>query len=302
MNPPAALVVARESGTRGIGLMLLFSAQWLAAQGWLVGDAGGFERDAVLFDRERGMVWSAITGPDGRFESTPVPPGTYLALSHGRVSPVVIREGRRTEILWADQPGYEADTETWVFRRRDQPPAWCAGQRKSSSLQPATSSAPMPQRVGQVEAHTDLHRFEPHQGARACGWQHELSSQSGTVPRKLEPPLTQLIWQTVAVRPGKRHILSAWILTAEEGGGWNRNDRLRLCADPEGRDRLADARTVDDRFVTPWYTTRGQWRKVRLQFTPQTDRVQVGVQFYQWWLLRENPLFVDEVRLVQLEP
>ena len=69
-------------------------------------------------DRDRGQVWSTITGQSGRFESKPVAPGLYMALSAGRVSPVIIRDGRRSGIIWADQPGYDADTETWSPARR----------------------------------------------------------------------------------------------------------------------------------------------------------------------------------------
>lgn len=188
-----------------------------------------------------------------------------------------------TEIRLAN-PGFEDELDGW---QSSPPPR--EGYHES-----------LPSGVGQAESHGDLGRFKPHSGRRACGWRHRFNLASGEVPRKLDPALTQVFWQAPSVQEGARYILSAWVLTDEKEGGWNRNDRVRLCIDPTGdRDWSAPANVAEE-YVTQWYTTRGQWRRFRIAFTAGAGRVNVGFQLYQWWMLRENHLYVDDVRLIRL--
>jgi hypothetical protein len=155
---------------------------------------------------------------------------------------------------------------------------------------------PLPDGVGELRIHTDLKRHKAHTGQAACGWLHIAGSESGQIPWQLRPELTQTLSQRVRVQMGARYVLSAWILTDEVEGGWNRNDRVRLCVDPSGGNKVGQ----DERFVTQWYTTRGQWLRRRLAFKAGSDEVEIGMQFYHWWMLKENYLFVDDVRLIRL--
>jgi len=155
---------------------------------------------------------------------------------------------------------------------------------------------------GRAGVLTDLKRYRPHGGKAVCGWRHIHEAKTEqAVPRKLEPPVRDMVYQTVAVQPGKTYLLSAWILTDEREGGWERNDRIRLVADPTGAAEPTTREWQDAPFVTQWYTTGGLWVRRRLRFVPDRDTVRIGVEFYQWWALRENHLYVDDVQLIELE-
>lgn len=230
----------------------------------VVGRAEG-ENMPVIRSRER--LFSTLTDPTaaaGEGVAEPLPAGaTEIALNN---------------------PGFEENLNGWHWS-----PPPCEGYRES-----------LPSGVGRAESRGDLGSFEPHAGKRACGWRHRINPASGEVPRKLDPALTQVFWQTVKLREGHRYVLSAWVLTDEQEGGWNRNDRVRLCVDPAGDRDWAVPLNVNEEYVTQWYTTRGRWRRFRLAFTARSASVNVGFEFCQWWMLRENNLYVDDVRLIRL--
>lgn len=158
----------------------------------------------------------------------------------------------------------------------------------------------LPHEIGNAGALFYLGRYTAHSGKHVLGWQHRVHEKSGIVPRKLEPAVTQLVYQTVKTAPGRNYILSAWICTDEKQGGWNRNDRVRLIVDPTSSGKLASKATVDENYATQWYTTRGTWRRFRLKFKAPNSSADVGVQLYQWWLLPENHIYVDDVELREL--
>ena len=57
---------------------------------------------------------------------------------------------------------------------------------------------------------------------------------------------------------------------------------------------------VDEKYATQWYTTRGTWRRYRLKFKADDSSTDVGVQLYQWWMLAENHIYVDDLGLCEL--
>ena len=157
----------------------------------------------------------------------------------------------------------------------------------------------LPHDIGNASALFYLGRYTAHSGKHVLGWQHRVHDKSGIVPRKLEPAVSQLVYQTVRTVPGRDYILSAWICTDERQGGWNRNDRVRLIVDPTSSGKLASTATVDENHATQWYTTRGTWRRYRLKFRAVNSSTDVGVQLYQWWMLAENHIYVDDVELCE---
>jgi len=142
--------------------------------------------------------------------------------------------------------------------------------------------------------------FRPFRGKAMFGWASCPDPAREKVPRKLDPFRRTLIAQTVRVKRGARYVLSAWILTGERGGGWQRNDRVRLVADPDRGEGLGRPSEVREEFATQWFSTRGEWRRFELSFTARSNEAAVGIQFLQWWLLAADYLYVDEVTLVRL--
>jgi hypothetical protein len=190
--------------------------------------------------------------------------------SNGRLIPLV-------------NPSFEQNLEGW----------------KRSPLMRGMHTMPLPHEIGNASALFYLGRYTARNGKHVLGWQHRVHDKSGIVPRKLEPAVSQLVYQTVKTVPGRDYILSAWICTDERQGGWNRNDRVRLVIDPTSSGKLASIDTVDENNVTQWYTTRGTWRWYRLKFRAANSSTDVGVQLYQWWMLAENHIYVDDVELCE---
>ena len=85
-------------------------------------------------------------------------------------------------------------------------------------------------------------------------------------------------------------------ITGDSGG----NERVRLVVDPTSSGKLASTATVDENYATQWYTTRGMWRRFRLRFTAMNSLTDVGIQLYQWWLLDEDHIFIDDLELHEL--
>ncbi len=174
------------------------------------------------------------------------------------------------------------------------------GWKRSPAMR-GMHTPPLPAGVGDARAVFYLGRYTAHSGKHVLGWQHQVHEASGVVPRKLEPAVSQIVYQTVTTRPGRDYILSAWVCTDERQGGWNRNDRVRLVVDPTASAKLSSTSTVDEDYVTQWYTTRGKWRRYRLKFRAAAASSDVGVQLYQWWVLAEDHIYVDDVKLRELE-
>jgi hypothetical protein len=170
---------------------------------------------------------------------------------------------------------------------------------KRSPLMRGMHKMPLPDEIGNASALFYLDRYTAHSGKHVLGWQHRVHVKSGIVPRKLEPAVSQLVYQTVKTVSGRDYILSAWICTDERQGGWNRNDRVRLIVDPTSSGKLASTVTVDEKHATQWYTTRGTWRQYRLKFRAVNSSTDVGVQLCQWWMLAENHIYVDDVELCE---
>ncbi len=108
---------SRRSGVRAfaaIATFAVFASSGVAqAQGVFTGSSGGNEREVSLFDRSSGQVWKTVTGVSGRFRSTPLAAGEYLAISGSVFTPIRIEDGRATELLFSGQAVISADTETW---------------------------------------------------------------------------------------------------------------------------------------------------------------------------------------------
>ncbi len=174
------------------------------------------------------------------------------------------------------------------------------GWKKSSPMHRTPEESPPPG-IGDAQPVFYLGRYEALDGKHVLGWKHCVGHDSGPVPRKLDPPVTQTVFQTVETTCGSEYILSAWICTDQRQGGWNRNDRVRLLVDPTGSGRLHSAATVDEEYATQWYSTGGMWRRYRLKFRAQSCSADVGVQLYQWWVLAENHIYIDSMELHELQ-
>ena len=158
----------------------------------------------------------------------------------------------------------------------------------------------LPHEIGNAGALFYLDRYQAHRGEHVLGWRHRVHDKSGIVPRKLEPAVSQTVYQTVKTAAGRDYILAAWICTDQRQGGWNRNDRVRLIVDLSSSGKLASTATVDENHATQWYTTGGTWRRYRLKFRAENSSTDVGVQLYQWWMLAENHIYVDDLELGEL--
>jgi hypothetical protein len=147
------------------------------------------------------------------------------------------------------------------------------------------------------------------EGSRALGYLHLHDSEGGEeVPRKLEPPERSVALQEVTVEPGRDYLLSALIYCHERGGGWQRNNRARLLAfsparaDAAGRPgELATMIQADPKrreaCATAWYSTGGEWRRLRHTFRSRSRRAVIGLELYRWWALEKDCVLVDGVRL-----
>ncbi len=157
-----------------------------------------------------------------------------------------------------------------------------------------------PPTVGRLAPIQKPNGYDILQGKTVLGWEHIAPPQAKHQPTQLKPPVTRAVYQTVNVTRGKKYLLTAYILTDEREGGWNRNDRIRLIADPDNMQNWSTTKGIKEDHVTSWFSTRGTWRPYALAFTASSKQVKIGVQYYQWWLLRQNHLYVDQIRLFEL--
>ncbi|MEM7233759.1 MAG: hypothetical protein AAF517_16405 [Planctomycetota bacterium] len=194
------------------------------------------------------------------------------------------KELERGESIELKNPSFESGLKFWTV----------------SPLENESRKSKVPGDVGNLRAVFYLGRYSAHTGQRVLGWNHQVHERSGPIPRKIDPAVTRIASQMVDTEPGREYELSSWVCTDERQGGWNRNDRVRLVVDPTASGRLESRNTVDEEFATQWYTTRGKWRRFRFRFVAQGAKTAVGVQLYQWWLLAENHVYVDDVQLTQL--
>lgn len=178
-------------------------------------------------------------------------------------------------------PGFPVRSAPFRFRAAGEPPA-----------------------LGAERAAVGSQRILPPEGASPLGHTHR--AQPGEeVPRKIDPPERSLHLREVPVAEGEAYVLSALVFAREEGGGWQRNNRVRLLAlpsepgAPEGAtlERLASDPALREARASQRYATGGVWRRVRLRFRSTGERAAVGVEFYRWWALEEDAVFADDVRL-----
>ncbi len=144
------------------------------------------------------------------------------------------------------------------------------------------------------------------------GYGHRRDPRSDeTVPRKIDPAERSLILQEVRLTPGKSYLLSALVFAREKEGGWQRTNRARLIAyapeargNKEGKNPLRSLQEnldLRESRSTSWYSTGGEWRRFRLRFKARGPRAAIGVELYRWWALAEDAVFVDSVRLEEME-
>lgn len=85
-----------------------------AGGGKVIGNAGGMERGATLFDRDGGLAGWTVTGPSGRYEFGGIEPGEYVMQLDGRIVPrVIVGDGETIVVDQARQPKFELEKEVW---------------------------------------------------------------------------------------------------------------------------------------------------------------------------------------------
>lgn len=142
--------------------------------------------------------------------------------------------------------------------------------------------------------------YRPHSGVGMYGWSHiGPDDPNQEIPR--EDWNQEVIYQRVAVEPGRRYVLTAWILTGDRGSGWGRDSRLRIGVDEKDTDAVTRPDTFDKANVTQWFATQNVWRRVRLEFRPAGDHVTIGAHLLQWWTLEANHLYIDEFSVQPVE-
>lgn len=94
-------------------ILILIVAHPGCANGKLVGNSGGNEREAAVYSPKGLEAWG-ITGPDGQFEFS-LAPGEYMVSCGGRLVPYVrIRDGKTTTVVHADNPEVSMQSELWT--------------------------------------------------------------------------------------------------------------------------------------------------------------------------------------------
>ena len=76
----------------------------------------------------------------------------------------------------------------------------------------------------------------------------------------------ELLYQRIAVEPGREYEFKAWILTGDRESGWGRNSRISLVVDEHDSDVFDDFTTIDQANMTQWFATRHRWLPVTLRF------------------------------------
>lgn len=177
-------------------------------------------------------------------------------------------------------PGFEDGTQGWTRSAR-------AG--KVTATQPAVANC---EPLG--ASTTGVDGFGPLRGQKAYGWAW-FGREDPTWQEPREDWKREIVRQRIRVVPGGRYALTAWLLTGDRGSGWGRDSRVRLLVDEADAGLLDRFDTADQANATQWFATRYEWLPVSLHFTAQSEHVTVGVEFFQWWALEANYLFVDEV-------
>lgn len=142
--------------------------------------------------------------------------------------------------------------------------------------------------------------YRPRFGKQMYGWKHlGADDPNPVVPR--EDWKHEIIYQRVRVTPGHRYALSAWLMTGDRDSGWGRDSRIRLEVDPKDRGALESVDASSKALATQWFATENDWKLASLRFTAEKDTAVIGVHFLQWWALEANYLYVDEVRVEEVE-
>ncbi len=138
--------------------------------------------------------------------------------------------------------------------------------------------------------------YKPHSGRRMYGLSHVAEEDPNPlIPR--EDWKQEVIHQRIATRPGHTYVLKAWIITGDRGSGWGRDSRIRLVVDTEDRGLLNSIDTVAQAKATQWFATENLWREISLRFTAESNNVDIGTHFLQWWALDANYLYADDVSI-----
>ncbi len=136
--------------------------------------------------------------------------------------------------------------------------------------------------------------YVPVEGRKHYGWSY-FGFEDPTWKEPREDWKRELITQSIAVKVGQRYALTVWILTGDRGSGWGRDSRIRLAVDEEGAGKLDAFETADQANVTQWFATRHDWMPVTLEFEAKAPEVTIGAEFLNWWGLRANHLYIDNV-------
>ncbi|GMU23866.1 MAG: hypothetical protein AMXMBFR13_39440 [Phycisphaerae bacterium] len=177
-------------------------------------------------------------------------------------------------------PGFEDGTTGWT--------------RVARAGRPKTPESYRPDCEPFGKATEGMDGYLPHSGQRLYGWSY-FGPEDPTWVEGREDWNRELIYQRVAVEPGREYVLTAQLLTGDRGSGWGRDSRVRLAVDAQDEGLLKHLDTVETAELTQWFATRDQWLPVSLHFKAAKDHVTIGVEFLQWWALQSNHLYVDEI-------
>ena len=147
---------------------------------------------------------------------------------------------------------------------------------------------------------TGVHGYKPYSGESMYGWYHlQVEDPDPNYPR--EDWKHEIVYQTIKVKPGRHYVLKAMVLTGDRGSGWGRDARVKLCVDTGGAGHLRSIDTSGNAMQTQWFATRNEWTPVSLHFTAESDTVDVGIYFLQWWAMEADYLYVDQVTVEQVK-
>ncbi len=141
---------------------------------------------------------------------------------------------------------------------------------------------------------TGVDGYEPHSGTGMYGWSY-FGPEDPTWTETREDWKREIIYQRIKVQPGQQYVFTAWLLTGDRGSGWGRDTRIRLAVDEDDANVLEDFDTINKADVTQWFATHHRWLPVSLRFSARKDHVTIGVNILQWWALRTNHCYIDEV-------
>lgn len=142
--------------------------------------------------------------------------------------------------------------------------------------------------------------YKPHAGKMMYGWSHLAADDPNpTVPR--EDWKQEVISQKIKVQPGYKYILKAWVITGDRGSGWGRDSRVRLAVDSKNLGLLEKIDSAAQATATQWFALENEWKPISLHFTAESDTVEIGVHFLQWWAMDADYLYADDVSVEEVE-